>query len=503
MHDDAPILVSSAQQTFRDTDPLRTPLDALETVARAALDAAAVSTSAIDAVATVRFIADAIPDTARMMPIDPGLTVARRLGVDDLASYQTADVGGNTPQLLVNEMAGRLARGEHRVVLLCGAELMATFFAALGEGRDLAPWAGDPGSRPRLIGNCKPGTTELENAHGLFEPVNTYPLFESAIRHRLGHDVATRRLALGALCSRLSAVAAENSHAWKRQAYSAEDISAVSERNRLVGFPYTRLMNALLAVDMAAAVLMTTPRAARELGIDESRWVYLRGCADLDDSWWVSTRPRLDASPALAEAGRSALQQAGLDIDELDCFDVYSCFPSALELACDALGIATDDRRGLTVTGGLPFFGGPGNNYSLHAIAELTERLRGAGGSGMVTAVGYYMTKHSVGVYAREPGAVPWQAQDLWHEQRRLDSEHAPRALAGQPAGRGRIEACTVCYDRNGPTRGIVLGSLEGGERFLANTALDDHTVARLQADDAVGQWGRVSADEPCNRFEF
>ena len=53
---------------------------------------------------------------------------------------------------------------------------------------------------------------------------------------------------------------------------------------------------------------------------------------------------------------------------------------------------------------GLPYHGGPGNNYSTHAIACMVERLRARpGASGVVTGVGWYLTKHSVGVYSSAP----------------------------------------------------------------------------------------------------
>ena len=114
-------------------------------------------------------------------------------------------------------------------------------------------------------------------------------------------------------------------------------------------------------------------------------------------------------SKAIKLAAESALSMAGLGVDDIDLFDLYSCFPCAVEVACDAIGLASDDARGVTVTGGLPFFGGPGNNYSLHAIAEMVSRLRNGGGKhGLVTANGYYLTKHSMGIYSTAAPQQNW-----------------------------------------------------------------------------------------------
>src|SRR4029077_8013857 len=209
---------------------------------------------------------------------------------------------------------------------------------------------------------------------------------------------------LGALCSRLSAVAAENPYAWFRAARAPDEIATPGPSNRMIGFPYPKLMNAIIEVDQAAAVLMTSVAEARALGIPRDRWVYLRGTGQAHDRWFVSERVDYTSSPAIREAGRQTLDSAGITIDRVDHLDLYSCFPAAVQIGRDMLGIAPDDPRPLTVTGGLPYFGGPGNNYSMHDIAETMARGRTRPGSiGLVTALGWYLTKHAVGIYAGEP----------------------------------------------------------------------------------------------------
>ncbi|WP_101756733.1 acetyl-CoA acetyltransferase [Oceanicoccus sp. KOV_DT_Chl] len=503
-NENAPVIIAVGQKTYRDMDLTRSPVDAMEDVARLAF--AEVSGDAllkdIDALATIRFIAEANEHVAALMPPNAGETLRELLGLDNANCYR-ANIGGNTPQMLVNHFADKLVAGEVRTVMLCGGELIASFFKALSAGSDLSFWQNGADKDCTQLVADKAGTSAFEDAHGLFEPINTYPLFESAIRHHMGHSITQHQQHLGALCSRMSAVAASNEHAWKMQKKSSAEIASVSERNRYIGFPYTKAMNAVLAVDMAAAVIMTTAGNARKLGVEPGQMIYLTGTADADDRWHVSERLNFHSSPAIKVAAESALSMAGLGVDDIDLFDLYSCFPCAVEVACDAIGLASDDPRGVTVTGGLPFFGGPGNNYSLHAIAEMVSRLRNGGGKhGLVTANGYYLTKHAVGIYSTAAPQQSWSPTSKQNLQQQLDTLDYP-ALEMQASGTGTIEAYTVAHSRTGPERAIVIGRLNNQRRFIANTTTDEATLNALLERDAVGLQGTLNNNNGLVSFEL
>jgi acetyl-CoA C-acetyltransferase len=495
--DNTPILIGAGQATWREADAARTPVDALHAAASAALEDVgnARLTGAIDTVAAVRFIADTTPGVGALFPRNPGSSLAERLGIRNAEQFQ-GTIGGNTPQYLVNHFAGVLARGERDAVLLVGAETLATLFAVLRSGEDISAWAQAGQGEPPTIGKEREGHTAIELAHGLYEPINTYPLFETSLRHHLGTPLEQHTAQIAELCSRMSAVAAKNPYAWRPQFQTAQEIATVAKSNRYIGYPYTRAMNPILEVDMAAAVIMTTAGKARELGIDRERWIFLRGGADVNDIWYVSERPELHRSPAIRAAWQSVSAQAGMTLDEISLFDIYSCFPSAVQVACNEIGLAPLDPRGVTVTGGLPCFGGPGNNYSLHAIAEMFNRLRSAGTShGLVTANGMYLTKHSLGLYSTEAPRAPWRDADNSALQQQIDA--APRlAVAADPAGDVTIETWTVGFGRDGPKRGIVIGRNNAGERVVANTLADSGTLEQLIADDPVGQLGRITVSD-------
>jgi acetyl-CoA C-acetyltransferase len=356
---------------------------------------------------------------------------------------------------------------------------------------------------PERLGDGRDGGSDHERAHGLAMPVEMYPLFENAYRAARGWTIAEHRARLGALCARLAATAAEHPQGWLRAPFTADAIVTPSAENRMVAFPYPKRMTANIDVDQAAAVLLTSVAGARALGIPETRWVYLHGAAEAHDAWLVSERADLARSPAIAACTRAALEMARLEPTGLAAFDLYSCFPCAVEIAACELGLADDDPRPLSVTGGLPYFGGPGNDYSLHGIATMMDWLRDRPGAfGMVTALGWYMTKHAVGVYGTDRPAAPWTGAACDAPQREVDRVPAV-APAMEPHGPGIVETYTIVYGRDGACeRGTVLGRLDGGRRFVARLPDDRTLLDALTRSEGVGLRGRVRTESGVGRFE-
>jgi acetyl-CoA C-acetyltransferase len=432
----------------------------------------------------------------------PARDLARRIDATP-ASALYCHVGGNTPQWLVNEAAERIHDGSASVVLVAGAEAMhSARRTRSGEG-DLG-WS--PRARPEAdIGDGRFGMSPLEMQHGATLPVRIYPLFENALRMAYGRSIEEHQRALGELMAPFAATAAANEHAWFRTPRTADEIATASADNRYIGFPYTKYMNAIMDVDMGGALLLTSVAEARRRGIPEERWVYLWGCGDATDHWFVTERVEYASSPAIRAAGARALAMAGITIEDIACFDIYSCFPSAVQIARDMLGIATGDPRPLTVTGGLPYFGGPGNNYVTHSIAAMVQRLRARPEEiGLVTANGWYITKHSVGIYSARPPQTEWHRSDPAIDQAAIDAEPHP-PLEESPSGQATVETHTVIFDRDGaPELGIVIGRTAGGSRFIANTPADRPLLESMTQREVIGERGRVSqAEDGRNVFTF
>ncbi|MBA4024847.1 MAG: acetyl-CoA acetyltransferase [Gordonia sp.] len=482
-----PVLIGYGQVNQRDdASPLLEPVDLIAAAARAGA-----SDSVLRSVDSIRLV--------RMLSWryrDPGLLLGHRLGASPTTTEYIGD-GGNGPQTLLNRACMDISAGKTNVVLIGGAETWRTRMRLKKQG--LRPdWTQQPDDLPKAqntVGTV-PMNGPAEEQSGLDRPAHVYPLFEQAIRLSSGRTRAEHSRAIAELWSTFNAVAVDNDHAWVRTPFTAEEIATPSPANRLICDPYTKLMNSNNSVEQAAALVLTSVATARSLGVPQEDWIFPVAGTDAHDTYAISERRRLDQSPAIRIAGRAVLELAGLGIDDVDLVDVYSCFPSAVQIAAAELGLPLNESdRPLTVTGGLSFAGGPWNNYVSHSIATMAERLReNPGSSGLVTANGGYLTKHAFGIYSTEPPAHGFRWADAQSEVDRLPTVVADHTWTGSAA----IESWTVAYDREGsPKTGLVAVRTPAGARTLAAIVDPDQVRHMLDSEPAgtsvtVGE-GRVA----------
>ena len=423
------------------------------------------------------------------LPQDVLKTLAHRIVVGLPLEQLAVNVGSLFFQALLQIYLGQSDRGNMRRGILVSFGLFVLFVHGKCErgGHDRRRFAGnDPGF----------GLQERVLGGGGGCGITDFGTHSARIRGARGRTIEEHQAAMGRLFARFAAVAAQNPKADRRHGFSAEEIATVSEKNPYIGFPYTKLMNANAFIDQAAAIILTSVAKARELAIPEHRWVYLHGCADAYDHWFISDRKNYHSSPAMRTVAREALEMAETSLAEIDALDLYSCFPSAVEIACAEMGIAEDDPRGLTITGGLPYFGGPGNNYVTHSIAEMMDRVRAKPGSkGMVTANGNYVTKQSAGIYSTEPTKRPFAPKDPAVYQAEIDADKGPSTTEA-PEGVATIETYTVMHDRKGPAYAILFGRLGDGRRFIANTPEDPALLEDMTRRDYLGAGGRVTTTD-------
>jgi acetyl-CoA C-acetyltransferase len=494
-----PILVGIGQWTNRVEDASQAvePLEMMARVARLAAEDTGVPKllAELDSVNVINIISWSYENPAGQL--------ASLLDAHPRQQIYTS-LGGNSPQARVNATADQIARGEVRLALIAGAEAMQGLRLNRKAGHE-PPWA-KASSPAEVFGDNRWGSNDVEQRHHAHLPIHIYPLFENALRAQRGWSLAKHREHIGRLYEGFSAIARDNPHAWFRDGKTAEQITTINADNRMISFPYPKFVNAIMDVDQAAALLLTSVGTARQLGIAEEKWIYIRGVADTVDHWFVSDRVNYHSSPAIRLAGQGALAQAGLGIDEVRHLDLYSCFPCAPQIAAEMLGIPLDDPRPLTVTGGLAYFGGPGSNYTTHAIARMAEILRAdPGSSGLVSALGWYLTKHAIGVYSSAPPAhSTWTRADPQTHQEIIDAEPAP-LFAERGEGAGVVETYTVTHDRDGtPSLGVVVARLTDGRRCWANIT-DPSVLERIEDSDLIGQSGQLRHHESTqvNSFEL
>jgi acetyl-CoA C-acetyltransferase len=478
-----PVLIGYGQVNQHQEDPAVEPVDLMAAAAREAADARVLE--AVDAIRVVNLLS--------WRYRDPGLLLAQRIRADKAVTRYTG-IGGNVPQTLVNLACLDIQQGSAEVILIAGAETWRTRTKLRAAGRR-PDWTRQDESVP-----VPPGADESVPMAGpsdmrinLDRPAYVYPMFEQAVRIAAGETPDEHRRRIGQLWAGFSAVAAANPHAWSREALTAEQISEPSPKNRMVSWPYTKLMNSNNMVDQGAVLILASAEKARQLQIPTERWVFPYAGADSHDTYAIAERAEFHASPAIRIAGLRALELAGAGVDDIDLIDVYSCFPSAVQVAARELGLPIGDpARPLTVTGGLTFAGGPWNNYVTHSIATMAELLVAEPGRrGLITANGGYLTKHSFGVYGTEPPEHEFRWEDVQSE---VDREPT-RTAAVEWAGVGTVESWTTPVDRDGaPEKAFLAVRTPEDARALA-VITDPEGAAVTVAEDIAGAAVRVHPD--------
>lgn len=476
----APCLVGVATRTWHPEEVgeqgAPEPLAMWELVSQAAADDASAATDPLP-----RLDALEVVYCQTCQYDDPPGRLAERIGASPGRRHYSG-IGGTTPQVLVQEAARRILDGELDTALVVGGEALATKRAHKKRGE--RPGYSFPPPEKRAFPWEAP-FHPAEVAHEVFQAWLTFALFDNARRAHLGSALDAYRYELGRVLAPMTDVAAANPDAWYRIARTADELVTPTSENRMVGYPYTKYMISVMDVDMAAALLLTSHEQADALGIPADRRVYLRGWCYATDATYVAEHDEMWRSPAMAAASAEALRGAGVGVDDVAHLDLYSCFGSSVQFARDALALADDDRRPLTVTGGLPYHGGAGSDYLTHSIATMTRTLRADPGSfGLVSGVGMHMTKHVYGVYSTEPDTVaPPDAQAI---QRRLD-DAGRREISDRHDGEATVVAYSVVHGRDGaPEWGLLVCDIGDGARCYGRLE-DPDRLAEAEATELVG----------------
>ncbi|KAF2679380.1 acetyl-CoA acetyltransferas-like protein [Lentithecium fluviatile CBS 122367] len=468
-----------------------------EAILAAAQDASAVDASklqaAIDSIDVVRTWTWPYPDL-------PGL-LAKKLGVrKGLKRGFYSEHGGDKPGKLLDAAARRVANGEVKVTVVAGGEALASLTACAAAKRLPPPGWTTPAEAVDSVftPTGRDYGTNLGGIHDLGAPIHIYPLYENAFRAHRGQSIKENHEESAKLYAEFSKVAEKNPYAWNCGKYDDEKvIGTVSKKNRMIGFPYPLLMNAFNTVNLAAACILTSTSHARTLGIPESKWIYPLGGAGTSDSEYFWHRPNFYSSPSISQSLDATLAITNLSKDDIDLYDFYSCFPIVPKLAAMHLGLPiTGGEKSLTLLGGLTSFGGAGNNYSMHALTEMTRKIRaGKGKRGLVLSNGGWLSYQYVVILSKEP------RRDGGYPGKNPLPEHtnvpAPE-IDEEAEGEGVVETYTIAYARDGPpSKGHIVGRLKSsGKRFLANHG-DESTLRQMAggAVEIVGKTGWVWQD--------
>jgi acetyl-CoA C-acetyltransferase len=502
--DNIPVIVAAAQHVERITDASGTqfssPMDLAAHAARAALIDAQISASEVDTIGVVRLFSDAAKAWASPFggSNNPPQSVARRIGAQPKHRIYS-NAGGTQPLQLLMEACQSIARGEMDVALLVGTEAIANQRFALKKGYE-ADWSEAYDTPLDNREYRKRFAAPQDLGSGMSLPVHYYALIENLQGHRMGQNLAAHRQHMAQMMAPFSTIAANNPHAQFEASYTPQELTDVSRANYNIATPYSKRFIAQDAVNQSCALVLTSVGRARELGIHPGQWVFPTAYAEGQDRY-LCERQDPTRSEAMQRVIEHTLNMAQAQATELDLIDIYSCFPCAVQAACDVLSLPTDGSVPLTVTGGLPYFGGPGNNYSMHALAEMAHRLRGSTARGLVTANGGILSKHAAVVLQNTPAphaVVDWGQESIYTVE--------PQDIAAVPmvatANQGTVLSFTVIDSRDGEDLGIVLAETSAGARFFAS-CVEPATTADMKITSPIGRAVDVSMTEKRLLFQF
>ena len=484
-----PVIVGAASLTERFEDPLdvREPLDAMAGVIESAAEDAGAPPllKSLDEIWTPRgFWAYS----------NPGKLLGDRFGAPGLRSV-VAEIGVLQSTLL-GQVAARIQAGEAGVVAIVGAEAKDRAARLRRQGQE-APLTEQTDSEPdRVLRPSDEIMGTLEIQLGLVTPTIQYALIDNALRASEGQSLAAHQAELGQLWSRFSEVAANNPHAWNPVALSPSEITTPTEENRLLAYPYTKSLVSQWNVNQAAALLLCSYEKAISMGLDASRFIYPLSVVDSEHMVTLTQREALHRSPGFQFAGERALAHLGKTPEEIDLWELYSCFPAAVRVQQREMGI--DPARPATLTGGMTFGGGPLNNFVLQGWARMVETMRAEPGRlGGVTSVSGLITKQGVSLLGPEP-FVPFR-----HEQvtEAVAAAHREAEVLPDATGRARVATCTVGKER-GAAQGTVLifdllGSAgdDGPQRRTLRVDPDPALAERAMTEELIGCEAELRAD--------
>ncbi|MHA1985835.1 MAG: hypothetical protein ACW98D_04255 [Promethearchaeota archaeon] len=484
-----PIIIGAAQYTQpKGTKNALDPLKLIARVSQLAMEDTKIKNinELIDSVNVVFFASwsyeDAPGELCEMLNINP---LNKTLSLS----------GGNTSLRILNQAAISLYEGKCKMVLITGGE--AWYSSSLARnGKIILNWPKYIKTKYTEAGSMK-SLNEFEQKYSLHIPSISYAIFETALRKASGRNLKEHQLSIGRLFEKFSKVGSNNPFAWLKKSYTAQEIITPSPKNRNVNHPYTKYMCSNPFVDQSGAILLTTQEFAEELNVEPSKWIYLMGGGNLQNIFNITQRPSLIKSPAVKYGSRLSLAQAGLKKEDIDRFDFYSCFPSMVQIMRNALKLKEDDPRPLTITGGMPFFGGPWNNYSLHPVITAVNQIReNPSLKIMQIANGGWNTKISIAIYGKSPPIKPWSTNEFSETQQEILKEKLPNPVE-EANGILTIEAYTITYKRDGtPDLGIVIGFLDNGSRTLAVLKEDSQILENLSQQELIGKKFAVFHDQ-------
>jgi acetyl-CoA C-acetyltransferase len=417
---------------------------------------------------------------------DPGRLVADTVGAHS-AETVLAEIG-ILQQTIINRACNSISEGSANIVLVTGGEAKYRSLRGQISGVEVSDTPQAEVVPDTILQPDAELWSAVESDAGLGMPVGYYAIMDSALRFRQGLSVDEHRDQMAQMYSDFSEIAAANPDAWSREPVEAGFIRNPSDRNRMLAFPYTKLHNSQWNVDQAAGLIFCSAQVAGELGIPRDKWIFPLAAAESNAMSVVAARKHLDRCYGFHFAGRRVLELAGKSVADIELMELYSCFPQAVRVQLQEIGVPVD--RPLSVTGAMTFAGGPLNNFVLQATVKMAQLLRAAPGqTGLVSCVSGMNTKQACALYSSEPSPGGWQFADVSTDV--AAATELCEVVAGYE-GAATIAGYTVLHQGDTAWRAVVVCDIPGGRRTVAYSD-QPGVIAAMQEEEFCGRTVAIS----------
>ena len=410
---------------------------------------------------------------------DPGKWIAEKHGFARAETSVTKI--GVLQQNLINSACKKIINGEIRASLIVGGEARFKMIQALKEGLPYEEMALT--ENPDNYVKAKEDLYAAEELDALgMMAVGYYAIIESAMRYKNQYSLKEHENFLGSYYERFSQIASKNSHAWNHKIFTAEEIKTPSSRNQRIAYPYNKLHNSSWNVNQASALILTSDEIADKLKIPLDKRVYPLVSSETNHMIGVIQRPDLTSPVGLKLATKYLIETAEKNNIKPTFYELYSCFPVAVQLFAEALNIP--DNIDKTITGGMPFAGGPLNNYMLHATAQMIMRIRDNNSEvGLITGVSGMMTKQALAIWGKNP-AMDFESKDVTKEAEELE---LPVPMSTMSSGEGKVIGCTVLYEKNASSKAVFYAEDSHGHRLVLTSSVTE-IIKQVEEEECIGQ---------------
>ena len=410
---------------------------------------------------------------------DPGKWIAEKHGFSKAKTSVTKI--GVLQQNLINSACKKIINGDIRASLIVGGEARFKKIQALKEGLDFEEIQLTVNPDHYVKAKEDLYVPEELDALGMMA-VGYYAIIESAMRHKSKRTIKEHEKFLGDLYERFSEIAAQNPHAWNQRIFTSEEIQNPSTKNQRIAYPYNKLHNSSWNVNQASALILTSEEIANKLNIPSSQRVYPLISSETNHMIGVIQRPDITNPVGLQLAANFLLETAEKNKINPSLFELYSCFPVAVQLFSKSLKVP--DNVDKTITGGMPFAGGPLNNYMLHATAQMLMKIREHKDEiGLITGVSGMMTKQALAIWSKDY-LMDFQSIDVTNQAEKLE---IPIPMSDLQKGEAKVIGCTTLYEKLNPLKAIFYCEDSQGHRLVL-TSDEEKIIKQVEEEECVGQ---------------